>query len=263
MGVRLGLAALFRRGRDPRHLAQGGERLADAADPVDQPALYRRLAVEDRADVVCHHVGPHHHPLELRPLDMRMVDDEADDPILHLSQILEALGRRDHGPGGADGVDGHGRGGDDERPLRRNGERHADRVSAAEDHRNGGFVERRDHLRDGEPRLDVPAHRVEQDQDPVDPLVLLEGEEQGDQVLVFGGLLVALLHVMPLDLPDHVQTVEALAPVLRRHPSSALQKVPFGFVVPLSFFLCFHRLPFPRSGCVFDSFCRRIVSILF
>ena len=79
-----------------------------------------------------------------------------------------------------------------------------------------GFFHPRDQLRNSKPRLDIPADRVEQQQQPVNFLAFLHGREQGNDVLIFCRLDVLRQRLMALDLPDDRQRVDRPSRRLRR-----------------------------------------------
>ena len=64
-------------------------------------------------------------------------------------------------------------------PLSRDGERHADGVTAAEDERNSRLSHSRDELCDGEAGFDVAADRIEQYEQAVDLVGLLNRGDLG------------------------------------------------------------------------------------
>ena len=90
-------------------------------------------------------------------------------------------------------------------------------MPAAQHQRDGGFFHPRDQLRNGKPRLDIPADRVEQQQQPVNFLAFLHGREQGNDVLIFCRLLRIRRKGVPLDRADDRQAVDGVAALRRRH----------------------------------------------
>ena len=99
----------------------------------------------------------------------------------------------------------------------RNGQRHADGMPAAEHEGNRGLFHARNQLREGEPRLDIPAHRVEQNEQSLNILAFLNRHELRHNMLVVGGFVLGRQGIMPLDLADNGQAVDHMAPVVGRH----------------------------------------------
>ena len=70
----------------------------------------------------------------------------------------------------------------------RNRQGYADGMSAPQHQGNGGLFHAGDQLGDGQAGLYVAPRRVQKDQQTVDVGALLNGGQQGQNVLVFGGL---------------------------------------------------------------------------
>ena len=98
--------------------------------------------------------------------------------------------------------------------LRRNRQRHADGVSAAQHQRHRGQAHPRYQLRDGQPCLDVAAHRVQKQQQAVHVVRLLQRRQQRQDVLIFGAFRVVGQHHMPLHLSHDGQAVYRAVAVL-------------------------------------------------
>ena len=96
-------------------------------------------------------------------------------------------------------------------PLGADGQRDADGVAPAQHHRRTGLGDAGDELRQRKPRLHIPAHRIEQDQQALDGGVLLHGHQLGDDVLILGGLLALRRFHMALHLPDDRQAVDGVS----------------------------------------------------
>ena len=101
--------------------------------------------------------------------------------------------------------------------LGADGQRDADGVAAAQHHRRTGLGDAGDELRQRKPRLHIPAHGVEQDQQALDGGVLLHGHQLGDDVLIFCRLLRIRRKGVPLDRADDRQAVDGVAALRRRH----------------------------------------------
>ena len=84
-------------------------------------------------------------------------------------------------------------------------------MAAAQHHRRTGLGDAGDELRQRKPRLHIPAHGVEQDQQALDGGVLLHGHQLGDDVLILGGLLALGRFHMALHLPDDSQAVDGVS----------------------------------------------------
>ena len=84
-------------------------------------------------------------------------------------------------------------------------------MAAAQHHRRTGLGDAGDELRQRKPRLHIPAHGVEQDQQALDGGVLLYGHQLGDDVLILGGLLALGCFHMALHLPDDRQAVDGVS----------------------------------------------------
>ena len=119
-------------------------------------------------------------------------------------------------------MDRHRGGRHDEALARAHRERHADRVAAAEHEGDGGLLHPRQQLGDREARLHVAAHRVEDDDQPLDVGVLLHRQQLGDDMLVFGRLVGRGQDVVPLDLPDDRQAVNRVLALARRDAAGTL-----------------------------------------
>ena len=139
---------------------------------------------------------------------MRILCHEIYDLLLDLIEILIRLRRADYKPRHAHRMDGHAGRRDDEAFLGRHCQRNADGMPAAQHQRDGGFFHPRDQLRNGKPRLDIPADRVEEQQQPVNFLAFLHGREQGNDVLIFCRLDVLRQRLMALDLSNDRQRVD-------------------------------------------------------
>ena len=89
-----------------------------------------------------------------------MRDDEIVDAPLNFRQILKRLRHRDDRPVHAHGMDGHGGRRRDKAALRRDRERNADRMPAAEHQRHGGLCHARNQLRDGKSGFHIAAYGI-------------------------------------------------------------------------------------------------------
>lgn len=74
-----------------------------------------------------------------------------------------------------------------------------------------GLGDAGDELRQRKPRLHIPAHRIEQDQQALNGGVFLHGHQLGDDVLIFCGLLALGRFHMALHLPDDSQAVDGVS----------------------------------------------------
>ena len=81
-------------------------------------------------------------------------------------------------------------------------------MSAAQHQRNGGGLHTAEQLGDGKARLHIAAHGIENDQQAADALVLFDGDQLGNDVLVLGGLVLRGQDIVSLDLPDDGKTVD-------------------------------------------------------
>jgi len=132
---------------------------------------------------------------------MRIFCHEIHDLVLDLVEILVRLRRTDDQPRHPHRMHGHAGRGHDQTFARRYGQRDADGMPAAEHERDRRLLHPRDQLRNGESRLDVPADRVQKQQQTVDVLAFLHGREQGNDVLILGRLdVVILLNKTPYNL---------------------------------------------------------------
>ena len=81
-------------------------------------------------------------------------------------------------------------------------------MSAAQHQRNGGGLHTTEQLGNGKARLHIAAHGIENDQQAADALVLFDGDQLGNDVLVLGGLVLRGQDIVSLDLPDDGKTVD-------------------------------------------------------
>ena len=175
---------------------------------VDEPLLHRLFTVQHGADVHHQLPGVHHQPPEVLGGDLGIVGDKPNDALLHPVKVGQRLRHAQHQAVHPHRVDGHGGRRRDERLPRAAGQRHADRVSAAQHQRDGRLFHPGNQLRDGQPRLHVSADGVQDNHQPLDGGVLLDGDQLGDDVLILGGLVLRGQDVVPLDLPDDGQAVD-------------------------------------------------------
>ena len=80
---------------------------------------------------------------------------------------------------------------------------------------HGGLFHSRNQFRNGKPRFNIAAHGIDEDQQPVNFRTLLNGGDLRDHMLIFRGLGGFRQHLMPLDLPDDGQTVDAGVPAFQ------------------------------------------------
>lgn len=80
-------------------------------------------------------------------------------------------------------------------------------MAAAQDHTGCGFFHAGDQLGNAQPRLYVPAHGVQQHQQPLHLFRFLYRRQQRHDVLVFRGLGLRREGHVPLHLPDNGQAV--------------------------------------------------------
>ena len=92
-------------------------------------------------------------------------------------------------------------------------------MPASQHQGHSGLRHPRHHLRDGQSRLDVAAHGVQQQQHAVHLLRLLQMSQQRQDMLIFRGFRVVGSHAVALHLADDGQAVHA-AP-LAFHQGSA------------------------------------------
>ena len=83
-------------------------------------------------------------------------------------------------------------------------------MPAAQHHGGAGLGDAGNELRQRQPGLHIPAHRVEQHQQPLDAGVLLHRHQLGDDMLIFGGFLALGRFHMALHLPHYRQTVDGV-----------------------------------------------------
>ena len=114
-------------------------------------------------------------------------------------------------------MDRHCRGGYNKAVPRRDGQRDADGVPAAQHQRGARLADSRDQLCQRQPGLHVAADSVEQDQQPLDLGVLLNVHQLRDDVLIFCRLLRIRRKGVPLDRADDRQAVDGVAALRRRH----------------------------------------------
>ncbi|MPN40224.1 hypothetical protein SDC9_187760 [bioreactor metagenome] len=126
-----------------------------------------------------------------------------DDAFLHLHKVGERLRHADDHAVEPHGVNRHGSGRHDEAALGGDGQRHADGVAAAKHERHGRLFHAGDHLRDGEPGLDVTANGVQDDEQTADVGAFLDRGELGDDMLVLCRLGRRRQYVVTLDLADN------------------------------------------------------------
>ena len=169
---------------------------------------------------------------------MRIFCHEIHDLVLDLVEILVRLRRTDDQPRHPHRMHGHAGRGHDQTFARRYGQRDADGMPAAEHERDRRLLHPRDQLRNGESRLDVPADRVQKQQQTVDVLAFLHGREQGNDVLILGRLDVFRQRLMALDLADDRQRVDRPAGGLRGGRAEIDQLLP-----RLFFFFRFAHVP--------------------
>ena len=81
-------------------------------------------------------------------------------------------------------------------------------ATASQYQRHRGLGHAGDHLRDGQPRLHVAAHGVQQHQQAVHLLRLLDGGQQRQDVFIFGGLCSGGGLPVALDLADDGKAVD-------------------------------------------------------
>ena len=197
--------------------------LGQAAQLVDQPFLHGAPPVQDGAHVHDQLAGVEHQLVEAACRHLTVALHKAGDPLLHLLEPAHGLGHPQDHPRMAHRVDGHGGGGHDEAAPGADRQRDADGVPAPQHQRGAGLGDAGDQLGQGQPGLHIAPHRVQQDQQPLDGGVLLDGHQLGDDVLILGGLLaLGGLHV-PLDLADDGQTVDGVGPFGQADGAHGLQ----------------------------------------
>ncbi len=163
-----------------------------------------------------------------------MPGDKGNDPVLEALEIAVGLGGGDDGAAHADGVDGHGGGGHGEAPPGGYRQGHADGVAASQDDGDGGLGHPGDELRDGEARLHVPAHGVEQEEDPRHLAGFLQLGQEGKDVLVLGGFRAGGGGHVALDLADDGEAVD-VAVGRGRHGGAEVQNGLGGFALCIGF----------------------------
>ena len=131
-----------------------------------------------------------------------MAGDEGHDPILKPLEVVVGLGGGDDRAAHADRVDGHGGAGDGKAPSGSHCQRHADGMASSQDDGDRRLCHAGDQLRDGKARLHVAAHGIQQEEDAVHLVALLQLGQQGQHMLVLGGLGTAGGGVVALDLAD-------------------------------------------------------------
>ena len=82
-------------------------------------------------------------------------------------------------------------------------------MSAAQHQRHRGLFHPRNHLRNGKPRLDVAAHRVQKQQQTVHVVAFLDSGQQRQNMLIFGGLHRFRGDHVPFHLSDNGEGVDA------------------------------------------------------
>ena len=175
---------------------------------VDETQAHSLLSVDHAADVRGHIVLFQHQGLEVFPGDAAVSGHKSHDPLLEPLKVVVGLGGGDDGAAHADGMDGHGGAGYGEAPPGRHREGHADGVAAPQNNGDRGLGHACDQLRDGKACLHVAAYGVQQKQDAVHILALLQLGEQGQDMLVLGGLGVVGGGGVALDLADDGQAID-------------------------------------------------------
>ena len=110
-------------------------------------------------------------------------------------------------------------------------------MTAAQYQRHRGLFHPGNQLRNGKPRLDIPADRVEEQQQPVNFLAFLHGREQGNDVLIFCRLDVLRQRLMALDLSNDRQRVDLPPRRIIKKKTKIDQLLP-----RLFFLLCFTHI---------------------
>ena len=100
-------------------------------------------------------------------------------------------------------------------------------MPAAQHQRGAGFGNTGDQLCQCKAGFHIPAHRVQQDQKPLDAGILLHRHQLGDDVLVLGGLLPLRRFRVTLDLPDDGQAVDGVAAPVQRDRAKILDLIFF------------------------------------
>ena len=116
------------------------ESILQAAQLVDQPDLDGALAVQHRADIHDQLAVIHHQLPEFFRPDAAVGGDEPGDALLHFIEVGKGLRHPQHHAVHPYRVDGHGGGGGDKAVPGGNGQRHPDRVPAAQHQRNSSAM---------------------------------------------------------------------------------------------------------------------------
>ncbi len=124
------------------------------------------------------------------------------DAVLNLPEIVKSLLYADHHTRKPYRMDHHRSRWHDIRIIRADRDRHADGVASAKHKRDRRLAYGSDHLRDGQSRLHITTHRIEQNQHPVYIPAVLDCRQLRQYMLVFGRLGRTAQIVMPFDFPD-------------------------------------------------------------
>ena len=143
-----------------------------------------------------------HQMLQLALVDPAMTANEPCDSVLYELEVIEGLGHADHHAAHADRVYHHGPCGHNEGIVRAHGDWDADGMAASQHQGDSGLAQRGNHLRDGKARLHVPAHGVQQHQNPLYVLAVLDCREAWQNMLIFRGLGIIGKVFMPLNFSD-------------------------------------------------------------
>ena len=109
-------------------------------------------------------------------------------------------------------------------------------MPAPQHQRDRGLLHAGDELRNGQSRLNISAHRIEQDQKTVDVVALLHRRQKGQHMFVLGGLDRRVQRLMALDLSYDGQRVDGSPPGA---DDRRTQLFDLPFLRPLVL-LCFH-----------------------
>ena len=196
----------------------------------------RLLPGQNAADVICKLRGIVHQAAVACRRHGGVGRHKGGDARLHPREVVVGLRRPDHDPRDAHRMDRHAGRGRNEAAARRDRERDPDGVAPAQHQRSRGLSHPGDHLRNGKARLHIAAGGIEQDEQGCDLRRFLNGRDGGQQVLILCGLHIVRQDLMPLDLPDDSQAVNA----------------PLPYLSGLAYFFQLHHLPSIVAGSAME-----------
>ena len=122
-------------------------------------------------------------------------------------------------------------------------------MSPAQHQRDGGGLHTAQQLGNGQACLHIAADGIQDDQQPPDALVLLDGDQLRDDMLVLGGLVLRGQDIVPLDLANNGQAMDLMPAALGGHAAGVIDLLAAALLL-----ICFRLvllLIFWGSGCFF------------